>query len=372
MAKTTRQLLVLVLAALLPACGLRDRDDGTNPSPSDEPHCGPHPHRVTTLKPQGGRVDWSAPNGRIAYDRAGADGFFDVWVMNADGGGDTCLTCDRGGLPQRHNGNPVWHPSGNWIVFQSEVASSRNAFAGNPGRGVNNVLWITDPTGRSFFPLTELSRTDEASGVLHPHFSRDGGRLAWSEMYEPAGVLEPGMFFGHWRLVIADFAVGGDGRPVVRNLRRFERDQGFYENHGFSPDGSQLLFSSNLAQGGVLQAVNNDIFTVNLGSLALTRLTSSGYNEHAGFFPSGRKVVWMSNADNPSRGTDLWIMNPDGTSKERLTYMNQSGCPEYAGSRAVAADNSVNAAGDKILVYVQDELFGDVGSIKLVELSRPF
>jgi Tol biopolymer transport system component len=358
----------LLLAAALPACGrLRNDDNGTSP---DDQHCGPYAHRVSTLKAQGGRVDWSQANGRIAYDRAGSDGFFDVWVMNADGSGDTCLTCDRAELPQRNNGNPAWHPSGNLIVFQSEVASSRNAFGGNPGRGVNNVLWVTDPAGRTFYQLTQLSATDDASGVIHPHFSHDGGRLSWSEMYEAAGVLQPGMLFGHWRLVIADFVVGGDGRPSVRNLRRFEQQPGFYENHGFSPDGSQLMFTSNLADPGL--GLNTDIFLASVGSLALTRLTGGGYNEHAQFFPSGRKIEWMSNADVASRGTDLWLMNPDGSSKERLTFMNQSGCPEDTGSRAVAADSSVNAAGDKIVVYVQDELFGDVGSIKLVELDRAF
>jgi Tol biopolymer transport system component len=357
-----------LLAAVLPACGQRNRggDDG------GEAGCGSHPHRVSTLKAEGGRVDWSHAHGRIAYDRAGADGFFDVYVMGLDGSGDTCLTCGRAGLPQRHNGNPAWHPSGNFIVFQSEVASSRNAFAGNPGRGVNNVLWVTDASGTAFHRITELSATDETSGVLHPHFSRDGARLSWSEIYEPAGLLQPGNLFGHWRLVVADFAVGGDGRPRLSNVRRFEREPAFYENHGFSPGGTQLLFSSNLAQSGLFEAANNDIFLVDLASLALTRLTSADYNEHAHFFPSGRRILWMTNAGNASRGTDLWIMSPDGTGKERLTFMNQSGCPEYAGSRAVAADSAINGAGDKILVYVQDELFGDVGSIKLVELDRAF
>jgi Tol biopolymer transport system component len=237
---------------------------------------------------------------------------------------------------------------------------------------VNNVLWVTDPAGRAFYQITDITAANEANGVLHPHFSPDGTKLSWSEMYEGAGLLEAGSFYGHWRLVIADFVVGGDGRPAVRNLRRFERDPGFYENHGFSPDGSQLLFSSNFASAGVLGGLNNDIYLADVGSLALTRLTSGSYNEHAQFFPSGRKIVWMSNADNPGRGTDLWIMNPDGSGKERLTFMARAGCAEYVDDRAVTADNSVNAAGDKIAVYTHDDLFGEVGSIKLVELDRPF
>jgi Tol biopolymer transport system component len=312
-------------------------------------------------------VDWSRSNNLIAYDRAGANGDFQVYTMAADGSRDVCLTCGKPGLPQKNNGNPAWHPSGNYIVFQSEVADSTTTrFAANPGRGVDNVLWVTDPSGQTFTQLTQLS-ADPASGVLHPQFSADGNRLSWSELYE--GIpLPTGTFLGHWRLAVADFVVTG-GRPALRNVRKFEAGRaGFYENHGFSPDGTRLLFTGNQGQTGLESLA--DIFLVDLASLALTRLTTENYNEHAHFFPSGRKIVWMTNAGISGRGTDLWIMNPDGSGKERLTFLNQAGCAENTGGLAVPADNSVNAAGDKIVVYVQDEILGDRGSIKLVELDR--
>ncbi len=367
---TPPRLAVLVLAAALPGCGRLGEEP--SPSPSGAPHCGNYAHRVSTLKSPGGRVDWSRANGLIAYDRSGANGpYFDVYVMAADGTGETCLTCGRRGVPQKNNGNPAWHPSGNYIVFQSEVPESRAIpFSSNPGRGVNNVLWVTDPSGRNFTQLTELSHTDPASGVLHPHFSNDGSRLSWSEMYEGVD-LGAGSFFGHWRLVVADFVVSG-GRPGLRNVRRFEPGvPAFYENHGFSPDGTKLIFSSNLAATG-LQALNNDIFLLDLGSLAVTRLTNQNYNEHAQYFPDGRKIEWVTNMDNVNRGTELWIMNPDGSDKERLTFLNQAGCPEYVGRRAVPADNSPNATGNKIVLFVQDEILGNSGSIMLVELDQSF
>jgi Tol biopolymer transport system component len=250
------------------------------------------------------------------------------------------------------------------------VAESRaSQFSASPGRGVNNVLWIGDAAGNTFFPLTTLGAG--ALGVLHPHFSQDGARLAWSEMYETPAVFEPGQFAGLWRLVVADFVVEG-GVPRLRNLRRFQPGSpGMYENHGFSPDGRRLLFSSNFAQSGLVQSLNNDIFSMDLASLAVARLTDEGYNEHAHYFPSGARIVWTTNRDVPNRGTDLWVMNPDGSSKERLTFFNQSGCPEYSPNRSVPADSSPNAAGDTLVVYVQDEVLGSTGSIVLVELDRP-
>jgi Tol biopolymer transport system component len=363
----------LLLAAALPACGRLRQEP--SPSPSGGSHCGSYGHEVSTFKAQGARVDWSWANGLVAYDRVGDDGvYFDVYVASLDGSRDTCLTCGKAGLvPQKNNGNPAWHPSGNYIVFQSEVASSgASPFNSDPGKGVNNVLWVTDPSGRDFTQLTELNTSDPASGVLHPSFSRDGTRLSWSELYEGAA-LEAGTLAGHWRLVVADFTVGTDGRPALRNVRRFEPSvPGLYENHGFSPDGSKLLISSNGAQTGLVQSINNDIFLFDLDSLALTRLTDQDYNEHAHFFPDGRKIVWMTNRDNANRGTDLWIMNPDGSGKERLTFLNQAGCPEYAGKRAVIADNAVNAAGDEILFDVHDQLFGATSTIMRVTLDRAF
>jgi Tol biopolymer transport system component len=182
-------------------------------------------------------------------------------------------------------------------------------------------------------------------------------------------VLQSGTISGHWRLVWADFVVGPDGRPRVQNVQKVElRDPAFYETHGFSPDGSRLVFSSNLAQPGYMP-INNDIFLLDLGSFALTRLTDQRYNEHAHFFPDGQKIVWMTNKDIPSRGTDLWIMNEDGSGKERLTFLNKWGCPEFVGVRVIAADNSINAAGDKLLVFTHDQS-SDYGSIMLVELDR--
>jgi hypothetical protein len=37
--------------------------------------------------------------------------------------------------------------------------------------------------------------------------------------------------------------------------------------------------------------------------------------------PDGQ-VLWMSNAGNPSHGTDWWTMNPDGSNPQRLSDFN--------------------------------------------------
>ena len=340
--------------------------------------CGKYATRISVLKERGGRVDWSRAHGLIAYDDdRDADGYFEVRVMSHDGALDYCLTCWQAGQAppglRKNRGQPAWHPAGNYLVFQAETDESDvGPKASNPGRGVNNVLWLTDRRGSAFWRLTQRSPTSPTGGVLHPHFSEDGQFLSWSEMYEHSAVGRSGKAAGYWRLMTARFVVA-DGTPRLEEIRaHLPMADGLYENHGFSPDGRRLIFSSNAARKGHLDRLNNDIFTLELQSGALVRLTDSRYNEHASFFPSGRKVLWMSNRDNPSRGTDLWIMNPDGSGKERLTFLNRKGCTESKSKRAVAADSSINAAGDALVVYVQDEILGDAGSILLVELPSPF
>ncbi len=44
---------------------------------------------VTVFKERGGRVDWShSGNNMIVFDKKGADGYYDVYVMRADGSGE--------------------------------------------------------------------------------------------------------------------------------------------------------------------------------------------------------------------------------------------------------------------------------------------
>jgi Tol biopolymer transport system component len=340
--------------------------------------CGTYAKAITMLKERGGRVDWSRFHGLIAYDDdRDADGYFDVRVMSRDGSVDYCITCTEAarsvpGL-KKNKGQPAWHPSGNYLVFQAELESSTvGPKASNPGRGVNNVLWLADRTGNEFHQLSLPSVSTPATGVLHPHFSEDGEKLSWTEMYEPSALGQTGKAAGYWQLKTARFVIG-DGAPRLEDIRTYRPlAEGFYENHGFSPDGRLLIFSSNAARSGYLDRINNDIFTLDPASGVVTRLTDTRYNEHASFFPSGRKILWMTNRDNASRGTDLWIMNPDGSAPERLTFLNRRGCAEATRNRSVAADSSINASGDAFVVYVQDEVLGDVGSILLVELASPF
>ena len=138
----------------------------------------------------------------------------------------------------------------------------------------------------------------------------------------------------------------------------------------------KLLFTSNFERGRFARIIN-DIYLMDLRTQSSLRLTSQGYNEHAGFSVDGKKIIWMSNVGNKNYGTDLWMMNNDGTNKIRLTCFNHNGCKEYAGTRIVVSDWALSPDGTKIvsrLLTGRQELAGWVwgeqtGKIVLIDLG---
>jgi dipeptidyl aminopeptidase/acylaminoacyl peptidase len=141
-------------------------------------------YTVAVLETLGGRLGLSKDN-IIAFDAKGTDGYYDLYTMQWGDSTHQRITHESKNIPQKHNGNPSWHPDGNYIVFQSVDPSLQGlppryhdiemALTG-PGAGVNNNLWITDKKGSVFYQLTHVT---DKNGVLHPHFSHDGKKIVW-------------------------------------------------------------------------------------------------------------------------------------------------------------------------------------------------
>jgi Zn-dependent metalloprotease len=340
----------------------------TNPSPPPPPPPPPPPARlvrnIQNMKDPGGRVGWSAARNLIALDLPGADGYFDVYVMNPDGSGERCLTCDKAALPNKHIGNPEWHPSGAWVVFQAQSRAPGNDDVANPGSGARNNIWVMDSEGQRFFQITDVD--PRFGGVLHPHFSHRGDKLLWAERVGNSADL-----YGLWALKVADFRVVNN-IPRVENIRTFRPgQQKFYESHGFTPDDRQIIFSGNLEPG--LHELGIDIYLMDLETNEVTNLTNTpnNWDEHAHISPGGSKIVWMSSADSVSPVlTDYWMMNLDGSGKERITFFNQPGHADFIAGGVTAADSSWNADGTKIVAYVILSQRERSGRIVMLDLSR--
>ena len=170
----------------------------------------------------GGRCAWSpAGDDRIAFDRKNPrDGYYDVWLMNADGSNQICLTePPPAGMPSRHIGNPSWHPSGRYIVVNAEQQD--NPLVGRaamepycePGIGRNNELWLLAADGSRAWRLwqnpTPPSLFAPQPALYNARFSHDGTKLAWT--HSPSGAAGA---WGEYVIRVADFSPGR-GRAVT-------------------------------------------------------------------------------------------------------------------------------------------------------------
>lgn len=311
------------------------------------------PSRVQSVSPiaLGGRVDWHPAGQFVALDRLGeSDALSDVYVMRPNGTDARCLTCGAPGIPQANNGNPAWHPSGYLIAFQAQNPSlpvlpvEREPIANlatSPGWGMNHNLWIAMADGSRFWQLTNVAA---GMAVLHPHFNRAGTRLVWSEKVGFDGIVSE-----QWVMKTAAFGWTGT-KPALSNVQPLA-PLGlnlFYEAHGFSPDGRQLLFSAGQPAESSL-----DIYLLHLVTGELRNLTNSpaDYDEHAHFTADGSAIVWASSRDITIPRDyfvpylDYWVMHPDGTERQRLTFFNQPGEPEYYPNGIVCGDLTLGPDG---------------------------
>ncbi len=342
---------------------------------------------ITTLTPPGGvgnyggQMDWSPDGEWITYDVRGRDGFTDVYMVHPNGTDARCLTCDNPVLPNRHQGQSAWHPSGRYLVFQAEKSwhfmDSWHRPC-RPGGGVYNDLWVLDLIEYRFYQLTDVRDTLPAGGSLHPHFSHDGRKLIWGDLEGVEGL------YGNWRIAVADFVT--NPIPHLENISYYEPAvmDNWYETHGFGGDDSWIYFTCTDVEGMDESAM--DIGRMDFSNPdEVKRLTfSSGRNgepaawdEHAQLSPRNDDFAYISSTpygirnDSNNYGewlrTDVWLMNIDGSEPKRITYFNEPGYPEYQGD-TICADLSWSPDGLKLAVGVYIKKTGET-HVKIIEFS---
>ena len=254
------------------------------------------------LTDNGGRISWyhGDKHELIAFDAVVDDKTknTEVFTMNADGSGRRCVTCDAG-TPKGFVGQPSWHPDGEHILIQVENENSDHRIFNHLSWGIDNDLWVVRRDGSG---ARKIWDTPEGHAALHSHFSKDGRTVVWAERV-PTGEklrrpllrrLAPGgenQWTG-WQIHLARYDPSSYRLSEHRTFR--PSGEGFYETHGFTPDG-RLIYS--FTRGG-----NNyvdDIYTASVNGDDVEKVVDSPntWDEHGQISSRGDLAFMSSRMD---------------------------------------------------------------------------
>ena len=219
---------------------------------------------------------WSPDCSRILFvkNAYGGGAHSEIWVMNADGSGQTRLTDTIGGW------NPQWSPDGTRVLF------IRHPF--NPAE-----IWVMNADGTGQTQLTNTGGDGEDSW---PQYSPDGRRILFVRNH-----------LGNRDI----YVMNADGTGETR----LTSQRGYDGLPRWSPDGLLLAFVSETDR-------NPDIYVIGADGSGQRRLTShlavDGYPGWDGprWSPDGRHIAFKSERDGNS---EIYVMSPDGSAQTNLT-----------------------------------------------------
>ena len=226
---------------------------------------------------------WSPDGRRITFissrddpDPNDDDSIWEIYVMNADGSGQTRLTNDSA-----WHSLPSWSPDGRRIAFQSH-------------RDGNWEIFLMNADGSG-----QIRLTDNSAGDAEPSWSPDGRRIAFQSNRDENAEI---------------YVMNADGSGQTRLTNEAANDR----FPSWSPDGQRIAFYS-------YRDENWEIYVMNADGSGQTRLTDNPARDiRPSWSPDGRHIAFSSDRDDPDpddndRIMSIYVMNVDGSDETRLT-----------------------------------------------------
>lgn len=305
-----------------------------------------------------GRATWS-PDGKSIAFISNMSGRNNLWLVPAEGGWPVQLT-----ISDQRQTAPTWSPDGKWIAYQSDYDGDEqwDIFMVSPksGRVVNltnsREIAETDPAwsadGR-YLAYVVKPKTSAASEIdvydtlmrevkhittgtpqdkrnVNPIWSRDGKYIVYSQ--EQAKGTDSNIF-------ISEVATG-----TSIMLTPHEGEQLYFAND-ISPDGKDILFTSNAANG------YENVGLIDVGTKKISWLTKDKWELRGGeFSPDGKRVTFAANVDG---NEDIYLHDfaaGRSTALQIPKGVNETAGGHYAftkdGSRLLYYHNGPTAPGD--------------------------
>src|SRR5437588_5946021 len=233
---------------------------------------------------------------------------FDIYVMNADGSGQTRLTSDP-----NDDRAPVWSPDGSRIAFQS----LRN--------GVNYQVYVMNADGSN-----QLNISNDGFNDTQPSWSPDGCRIAFASDRDHAA----------YNSVYVMNSNGTNQSRLTFRAAPFSDEQ-----PAWSADGAKIAFTSTRDStidtwqetdddGNVLTRsrvnINKEVYVLNADGSNQIRLTNQlGNDDSSAWSSDGLKIVFRSDHERDccDPTAQVWMMNSDGSGQLNLS---NNGWGDYA------------------------------------------
>jgi TolB protein len=223
---------------------------------------------------------WSPDGSRLVF-QSNRSGHWVLYTMNADGSDVAALTED-----QFRSVGPVWSPDGTLILY---VSNNEDEW---------EDLWVVRPDGTGKRNVTNTPSVNES----HPHWGPGGRRIIFN--------------------ATTDVTLEGNEEVYEMNLdgsdlRKLTTYDGWDTYASLSPDGARIVWRRVLTTGeSWREGWNSEIFVMNRGGTAIRNLSRHpSFDGYPTWSPDGAQILFSSDRSGTFQ---LYVMDADGSNVQRL------------------------------------------------------